>query len=419
MELALAERVKQIKPSPTLSLSAEVSRRREGGEDVISLEGGEPDFDTPDHVKQAALAAIKAGRNKYTAVDGTATLKQAIIHKLERDNGLRYAAAEVMVSVGAKQVLYNLCQAWLNPGDEVIIPGPFWPSYPDIVALAGGRPVIVPSTKAQGYKITASQLASAINAKTRLLILNSPCNPTGAVYDADELRALAHVLARHPQVLIASDDIYEQLVFADRRFVNVVNVDPRLRERTVIVNGVSKSFAMTGWRIGYAAGPAPLIAAMKNIQSQSTSNPTSIAQYAAEAALNGDRRFIDDMNRAYRQRHDWMLGALRTLPGVDCMPAAGAFYLFPEVATAMRALHCADDVAFARLLLERAGVAVVPGSAFGAPGHVRLSFAVDVPQLQRAIQRWRTFLGPVADVRPAGDRASCNTKEQRYAQLVS
>ncbi len=389
----LSSRVQSIKPSPTLAVTARAARLRAAGRDIVGLGAGEPDFDTPQHIKDAAVAAIARGFTKYTAVGGTASLKQAVVDKFRRENGLEYAAAQVLVSCGGKQSFFNLVQALIDPDDEVIIPAPYWVSYPDIVLLAGGRPVFIQAGIAQGFRITPEQLEAAITPRTRLFVLNSPGNPSGAVYSHDELAALGEVLRRHPQVLIASDDMYEHIRLQDAPFCNILNACPDLYPRTVVLNGVSKAYAMTGWRIGYCAGPVELITAMENVQSQSTSNPTSISQVAAEAALNGDPSCIEPMVRAFRERHEFVVNELNEMHGIDCLYAGGAFYAFPDASCAIWRLHEhgkiaeANDVALSEYLLETAGVAVVPGSAFGSEGYIRLSFATSMDQLRTAMQR--------------------------------
>ncbi|MEQ1814089.1 MAG: pyridoxal phosphate-dependent aminotransferase [Candidatus Nitrotoga sp.] len=391
--MKLSTRVQAIKPSPTLAVTARAAKLKAEGKDIIGLGAGEPDFDTPQHIKDAAIAAINKGFTKYTAVGGTPSLKQAVIAKFKRDNGLDYTAKEILVSCGGKQSFFNLALAVINPDDEVIIPAPYWVSYPDIVIIAGGKPVIVQAGIEQNFKMTATQLAAAITSKTKMVVINSPSNPSGAVYTLDELRALGEVLRRHPDVLIATDDMYEHITLTDDKFVNILNACPDLYPRTMVLNGVSKSYAMTGWRIGYAGGPAHIITAMENIQSQSTSNPTSISQVAAEAALNGDQGCITPMLKAFRERHEFIVSALNKIPGVRCIKAGGAFYAFPDMRTAISALHKkgvikdATDIALSEYLLEQAGVAVVPGSAFGAEGYIRLSFATSMDNLQQAIGR--------------------------------
>ncbi|MCB1734994.1 MAG: pyridoxal phosphate-dependent aminotransferase [Gammaproteobacteria bacterium] len=387
MPVSLSDRVQRVKPSPTLAVTARAAELRAAGQDIIGLGAGEPDFGTPEHIKQAAIAAIQAGETRYTAVDGTPALKKAIIAKFQRDNGLEYAPDQILVSSGGKQSFYNLCQALLNPGDEVIIPAPYWVSYPDMVLLADGQPIIVECHQAQNFKLQPEQLDAAITGKTRLVVLNSPSNPTGVAYTRDELAALGVVLRKHPDVLIATDDMYEHIIWADEPFANILNPCPDLYDRTLVLNGVSKAYAMTGWRIGYAGGPAAIIKAMKKIQSQSTSNPASISQAASVAALNGDQGCIQEMLHAFKSRHDIIQKRLDSLPGVECLPADGAFYLFPRVQHAIDKLAgIDDDVAFSEYLLK-AGVAVVPGSAFGAPGHVRISFATSLDNLNKAVDR--------------------------------
>jgi len=389
----LSERVGRVRPSPTLAVTARAAALRAAGRDIIGLGAGEPDFDTPEHIKEAAIAAIRAGQTKYTPVDGTPELKQAVIGKFRRENDLEYTPDEILVSCGGKQSFYNLAQALLDPGDEVVIPAPYWVSYPDMVLLADGRPVIVAAGRDQQFRITPEQLEAAITERTRLFVINSPSNPTGMAYGEDELAALGEVLRRHPRVMIATDDMYEHIRWSEAPFRNILNVCPDLRDRTIVLNGVSKAYAMTGWRIGYAGGPAWLIAAMKKIQSQSTSNPASISQAAATAALEGDQQCVRDMVRAFRERHDWLVAALNALPGVDCLPGDGTFYAFPSFHAVIEALPGVDDdVALAETLIEEANVALVPGSAFGAPGHMRLSFATSLDVLQEAIDRIRRVL---------------------------
>ncbi|HEY0720664.1 MAG TPA: pyridoxal phosphate-dependent aminotransferase [Gammaproteobacteria bacterium] len=394
MEIQLSHRVQSVKPSPTLAVTARAQELKAQGKDIIGLGAGEPDFDTPDHIKQAAIAAINAGFTKYTAVDGTASLKKAIIAKFERDNGLSYQPSQILVSCGGKQSFFNMAQALLNPGDEVIIPAPYWVSYPDMVLLAEGVPVIIQAGLEQGFKITPAQLEAAITAKTRLVVLNSPSNPTGVAYSRAELAALGEVLRRHPNLLIASDDMYEHILWADEPFANILNACPDLYERTIVLNGVSKAYSMTGWRIGYAAGPEKLIKAMKKVQSQSTSNPTSISQVAAEAALNGDQGCIQEMLKAFKQRHDFVVAGLNRIKGVKCLPSQGAFYSFFDVREAIDGLDgIEDDVQLAEYLLTDAGVALVPGSAFGQPGYLRLSFATSLDNLNEALKRIGRLLG--------------------------
>ena len=371
-----------------MAVTAKAAELRRAGRDVIGLGAGEPDFDTPEHIKNAAIEAIRAGRTRYTAVDGILELREAICEKFRRDNQVEYQPDQVLVSCGAKQSIYNLATALLGPGDEAIILAPYWVSYPDIVLLADAVPVIIAAGPEQHFKVTPEQLEATITPRTRLLMINSPSNPTGVAYTRAELEALAEVLRRHPQVIVATDDIYEHIYWSPEPFCTLLTVAPDLHERVVTINGVSKVYAMTGWRIGYAAGPRKLIAAMKKIQGQSTSNPTSISQYAALAALTGDQSCIGEMTTAFRARHDWLLAALNAVPGFRCLPADGAFYAFPDVSDAISSLDgVSDDTQFAEYLLEKAGVAVVPGAAFGAPGHVRLSFACALETLQKAVER--------------------------------
>ena len=388
MDIKTADRIARVKPSPTLAVTALAGQLRAEGRDVIGLAAGEPDFDTPDHIKQAAIQAINDGFTKYTAVDGTVGLKQAIINKFERDNGLQYQLDQILVSVGGKQAFYNMCQALLNPGDEVIIPAPYWVSYPDIVKLADGEPVIVEGNQSQSFKITAQQLDDAITDKTRLFVLNSPSNPSGKAYTRAELAELGAVLLKHPHVLVTTDDIYEHIVWTDEGFNNILNVCPALYDRTLVMNGVSKAYSMTGWRIGYTGGPADVIKAMKKIQSQSTSNPASISQVAAQAALEGSQDFLTGMCDVFKQRHDFVLASLNSIDGVDCLPSDGTFYSFPSFAAIIDRLDgIDDDVQLAQHLLEKSEVALVPGSAFGLNGHLRLSYATSMENLEKALDR--------------------------------
>ncbi len=392
--IRLSGRVGRIKPSPTLAVDARAKALKAQGKDVISLGAGEPDFDTPDHIKEAAIRAIREGFTKYTAVDGTPGLKQAVIAKFKRDNGLDYTPEEILVSVGGKQSFFNLAQALLDNGDEVIIPAPYWVSYPDMVLLADGSPVIISAGIEQAFKIRPEQLDRTITRKTRLLVINSPSNPTGAAYTRAELTALGEVLRKHPQVLIATDDMYEHILWAKEPFSNILNACPDLKDRTIVLNGVSKVYSMTGWRIGYAAGPKPLIAAMKKIQSQSTSNPTSIAQVAAEAALNGDQSCIAPMVRAFKERHDRVVERLNKIRGVRCRPSEGTFYAFPDFSQAIAATAGVNnDADMAEYLLNKIEVALVPGSAFGAEGHLRLSYATSMQNLDNALGRLEKLLG--------------------------
>jgi len=393
VEIPLSQRVRRIKPSPTLAVTARAAELKAQGVDVMSLGAGEPDFDTPAHIKEAAHQAIRDGFTKYTAVGGTPSLKQAVVDKMKRDNALDYQPGQVLVSNGGKQACYNLCQALLNDGDESIIPAPYWVSYPDMVLLAGGTPVILPTTAATRFKITPEQLERAITPRTRLFWINSPSNPSGMAYTHAELKALGQVLRRHPQVVIATDDMYEKILWAPEPFANLVNVCPDLYHRTVVIHAVSKTYSMTGWRIGWACGPAPLITAMADIQSQSTSNPNSIAQVAAEAALNGPQDCVAEMCKAFRGRHDRLVAGLNAIPGVKCEPGDGTFYAFPSFEGLMQKLGCQDDLALAEVLLQKARVAAVPGSAFGAPGYLRLSFATSDRVLEESVARIRALAG--------------------------
>ena len=390
MDIALASRVHQVKPSPTLAVAAKAAKMRAEGLDIIGLGTGEPDFDTPQHIKDAAIAAIKAGFTKYTPVDGIPELKQAIRDKFKRDNGLDYQLNQILVSVGGKQSCYNLCQAFIEEGDEVIIPAPYWVSYPDIVILAGGTPVIIPTTPAARYKITPEQLAETITPQTKLFFINSPSNPSGVAYTYAELQALGEVLKQHPHVLIATDDMYEHILWS-QPFVNILDACPELYSRTIVLNGVSKAYAMTGWRIGYAGGPAELIKAMTTIQSQSTSNPCSIAQKAAVAALNGGEETVREMVNAFHQRHDYVVQRLNDIPGIDVIPADGTFYIFPSVQRIIEQRGFTNDIEFADRLLQDQGVALVPGSAFGNEGCIRLSFATSMDILRDALDRLERF----------------------------
>jgi aspartate aminotransferase len=392
LTIRLAHRLQRIRPSPTVSITALAGRLREQGRDMIVLSVGEPDFPTPEHVKAAARDALARNDTKYTAVDGTRALKEAVAAKLARENGLVYTPDQVLISSGAKQSCYNACLALLDPGDEAVIPAPYWVSYPDMVRLADAEPVMVHAGAERGFKIDAEQLAAAITPKTRLLILNSPCNPTGAVYSRDDLAAFGAVLREHPRVAILADDIYEHIYWANTPFASFAQACPDLYHRTLTVNGMSKAYAMSGWRLGYAAGPAPLIKAMTSLQSQSTTSASTLSQAAARAALEGDQRCVRDMCAEFKRRHEVVLARLTAIPGVRCVPASGAFYLFPNVEAAQRAKGLASDVELCERLLEAEGVALVPGAAFGAPGHVRISFAASLELLEEALRRMHRFL---------------------------
>jgi len=394
LAIELSERVGRVKPSPTMAVTARAAEMRAAGHDIIGLGAGEPDFDTPDHISAAAVQAIESGQTRYTPVDGTPALKQAIQAKFERDNGLTYDANQILVSSGAKQSLYNLFMAVLGSGDEVVIPAPYWVSYPDMALLADGVPQIIEADQSQRFKITPEQLEAAITHRTRIVVLNSPSNPTGTAYSRAEFEALGEVLRRHPDVLIASDDIYEPILWTDEPFSNIALACPDLAERTVVVNGVSKAYAMTGWRIGYAAGPANVIGAMKKIQSQSTSNASSISQAASVAALNGDQGVIGPMVKAFRERHDFVVKRLNAMKGVSCIAGDGTFYAFPDVSGAIAAIDAVDsDTALAEYLIAEANVALVPGTAFGAPGHARISFATSMENLEKAMDRLEGVFG--------------------------
>ena len=392
MAIQSSNRIQRVKPSPTLAITALANQLRADGRDVIGLAAGEPDFTTPEHVKQAAIEAINNNVTKYTAVDGIPSLKQAIINKFEKDNGLSYQPDQILVSCGGKQSFFNLAQAMLNPGDEVIIPAPYWVSYPDMVMLADAEPVIVQGDQSQDFKITPAQLKAAITDKTRLFVINSPSNPSGKAYTLEELKALGEVLKDYPDVVIATDDMYEHIIWTEAGFCNILNACPELYDRTIVLNGVSKAYAMTGWRIGYAGGPADLIKNMKKIQSQSTSNPTSISQVASQAALEGDQSRLAEMNNAFKERHDYVLKTLSAMNGVSSLASDGTFYIFPSFHDVMERMGINDDVKLAERLLAEAEVALVPGSAFGSPGHLRISFATDMGSLETALQRIGNFI---------------------------
>jgi len=397
LTVSLSQRVQKVKPSPTLAVTARAAKLKAEGKDIIGLGAGEPDFDTPTFIADAGVEAIRKGITRYTAVDGTVELKDAIIAKFKRDNGLTYERNQIVVSSGAKQTCFNVCAAVLDPGDECIIPAPYWVSYPDMAMLADGVPVSVFGGASQGYKITPAQLEAAITPRSKLFFVNSPSNPTGAAYTKAELQALGAVLAKHPRIVIASDEMYEHIYWAAEPFTSFVQANPSLYDRTVTINGCSKAYAMTGWRIGYCGAPKELAAAMGTIQGQSTSNASSISQRAATVALNGDQTCVMQMNEAFRQRHDFVVAGLNAIPGISCRPGAGTFYAFADVSAAMQALGIVDDNAFAEYLLVEAGVAVVPGSGFGAPGHMRISFACGLATLDDALGRIRRVLtAPVA-----------------------
>lgn len=388
----ITSRLAKVKPSPTMAVTARAAELRAAGEDVIGLGAGEPDFDTPQHIKEAAKRAIDQGQTKYTAVGGTPELKAAVARKFERENGLQFRPDQILISCGGKQSFYNLVQTLIGEGDEVVIPAPYWVSYPDIVLLADGTPVAIETGLDEAFKVTPEKLRAALTGRTKLLVLNSPSNPTGAVYTAQELAALGAVLRDYPHVWIASDDIYEKICWGGEPFVNIANVCPELADRVLVLNGVSKAYAMTGWRIGYAAGNRDVIREMTTVQSQCTSNPCSISQAAAVAALDGDQGCIVTMNTAFERRHDMIVAGLNAIEGVRCIPSGGAFYAFPDVSEALEKMGIDDDVGFAEALLNEVKVALVPGSAFGAPGYVRLSFATSDENLTSALQRIRAFV---------------------------
>ncbi len=395
MDIKLSHRVQRIKPSPTLAISARAGELKAAGKSVVNLGVGEPDFDTPEHIREAGINAIKEGFTRYTAVDGIPELKQAIIDKFSNDNGLNYELNQVLVSVGGKQSFFNLTQALLNTGDEVIIPAPYWVSYPDMVLLAEGEPVIVEGNQENQFKITPKQLAAAITDRTRLFVINSPSNPTGMTYSKAELEALGEVLREYPKVMIATDDMYEHIYWGrEEGFYNIVMACSDLYDRTIVLNGVSKAYAMTGWRIGYAGGPADLIAAMKKVQSQSTSNPCSIAQVAAVTALTGGKECINDMMVAFKRRHDYLVRELNTIPGFSAITTDGTFYVFPNIRGAIDKMDGIEgDLDFAEKLLVETGVALVPGAAFGLRDHIRLSIATSDENLETAVERIRKFVG--------------------------
>ncbi|QEU08367.1 pyridoxal phosphate-dependent aminotransferase [Paracoccus yeei] len=392
----LSQTLARVKPSPTVAITGRARDLAAEGRDIISLSAGEPDFDTPLHIREAGKAAIDAGHTRYTAVDGIPELKRAICAKFARENGLDYGPAQVTVGTGGKQILYNALMATLNPGDEVVIPAPYWVSYPDMVLLAGGTPVVIEGAMANGYRITPEQLEAAITPKTKWVILNSPSNPTGAGYGENHMRGLTDVLMRHPHVWVLSDDIYEHLVFDDFRFATPVQVEPGLKDRTLTMNGVSKAYAMTGWRIGYGAGPVELIRAMGTLQSQSTSNPCSISQYAALAALEGPQDYIAESRAVFQHRRDLVVDGLNACPGIECPVPQGAFYVYPSIKaligkTSAGGAPITDDEAFATALLDETGVAVVFGAAFGLSPHFRISYATSDAVLADACGRIRRF----------------------------
>ena len=394
MEIKVANRAASIKPSPTLAVTAKAAELRAAGRDIIALSAGEPDFDTPSHIKEAAVKAIHDGKTKYTAAGGLPELKQAVVDKFQRENALSYKPEQVLVSCGAKHSIYNLMQALLNPGEEVIIPAPYWVSYPDMAKLTGAEPVVIKTGLENRFKITRKQLHGAITDKSRLLIINSPSNPTGVSYSETELAEIAALLTEHPEIIILTDDIYEHILWGQSGFKNIVNVCPELYDRTVVVNGVSKAYSMTGWRIGYLGGPLPLVKAAQKIQSQSTSNASSISQYAAIAALTGDQTYINESMAIFKQRHDFVHAGLNSIDGVECTASDGTFYSFPNMQGVIDKLDgINNDIELGEYLLEQAEVALVPGSAFGAKGYMRLSYATSMENLETAIERLKDALG--------------------------
>ena len=394
MEIRVANRAASIKPSPTLAVTAKAAELRAAGRDIIALSAGEPDFDTPSHIKEAAVKAIHDGKTKYTAAGGLPELKQAVVDKFQRENALSYKPEQVLVSCGAKHSIYNLMQALLNPGEEVIIPAPYWVSYPDMAKLTGAEPVVIKTGLENRFKITRKQLHGAITDKSRLLIINSPSNPTGVSYSETELAEIAALLTEHPEIIILTDDIYEHILWGQSGFKNIVNVCPELYDRTVVVNGVSKAYSMTGWRIGYLGGPLPLVKAAQKIQSQSTSNASSISQYAAIAALTGDQTYINESMAIFKQRHDFVHTGLNSIDGVECTASDGTFYSFPNMQGVIDKLDgINNDIELGEYLLEKAEVALVPGSAFGAKGYMRLSYATSMENLETAIERLKDALG--------------------------
>jgi aspartate aminotransferase len=387
----ISDSLKRIKPSPTIAVTQKARELRAAGKNVISLGAGEPDFDTPDNIKKAAIKAIKSGDTKYTAVDGTPALKKAIVDKFKRENKLNYSTDQITVGTGGKQVLYNAFMATLNKGDEVIIPAPFWVSYPDMVLLAGGKPKIVKCTESEGFKLTAKKLKKSITKKTKWVILNSPSNPTGAGYTKKEIADLAKVLLRNKKVHILSDDIYEHIKYDNFNFFTIAQIS-KLKDRTLTMNGVSKSYAMTGWRIGYAAGPKDIIRAIGKIQSQSTSNPSSISQAAAVEALNGNQGFIKKRSKAFKERRDFVVKSLNNIKGINCLTPNGAFYVFPSCKGILnKKTKFKTDTDFVQKLLEKSNVAVVQGSAFGLDGYFRISYATSMKNLKKAMDRIKSF----------------------------
>lgn len=393
MQKKLSNLVERIKPSPTMLLSARAYELKMQGKDIINLSVGEPDFDTPEFIKQSAIKALADGKTKYTPVAGIASLRQTIVDKFARENQLKYQMEQIIVSCGAKQCIFNACLALLNPGDEVILPAPYWVSYPDIIKITGAKPIVIPTNIEQKYKINASQLESAINQNTKAIILNSPGNPSGTIYSIEELKALAEVLLKHPQIYIISDDIYEHINWSNTKFNNIVNACPKLYDRTIVVNGTSKAYAMTGWRIGYAAAPPEIFTAMQKIQSQSTSCACSIAQVATEAALTGDQTCVKTMLQEFKKRHDYVFETLSAIDGIKIIPSDGTFYTFPNLQNVIdRAKNIQTDFELSDHLLTKAGIAITPGSAFGLPGAMRISYATNTDNLLNALNQLKLFI---------------------------
>ncbi len=390
LALELAQRVQRIKPSATLAVSNRAQEMQDAGQDIISLSIGEPDFDTPNHIKEAAIQAIRDGHTKYTAIDGIKPLKLAIIEKFKNENNLHYGLDQILVSSGAKHSIFNALSAIINPGDEVIILAPYWVSYPDMVKLCDGTPVIVKADIEHDFKVSAAQLKAAITSKTRAIIINSPSNPSGISYDESELRALGEVILESPGIIVISDDIYEHHLWRNRPYKNIVNACPDLYDYTIVTNSVSKTYAMTGWRIGYVGGPAKIVGAMKKAQSQNTSSPCSISQYAALAAITGDQACVGEMTKAYKERHDFIFAELQTMPGIKCLPSDGTFYTFVSIEGLLNINPAiTNDIEFAEYLLNEAGLAVIPGSAFGAAGYIRICYTTSMEQLVEAVRRLR------------------------------
>ena len=393
LSISSSERSKNIKPSPTLAVSAMAAKLRAEGKDIISLSAGEPDFDTPEYIKNAAIEALNKGQTKYTAVDGTPELKQAIVNKFQKENNLSYKNNQILVSCGAKHSLYNLFQAVLDPGDEIILPAPYWASYPDMAILAGAVPISISTTINENFKINAENLSEVISDRTKLLVLNSPSNPSGTNYNGNELAAIADVLLKHPNIAVVTDDIYEHIFWGLDKFANILNVCPELYDRTVVVNGVSKAYSMTGWRIGYAAGPEEIIKQMKKIQSQSTSNPNSIAQAAAVSALNGKQDFIKECVNTFKDRHDFIINEMKKIDGIKIIESEGTFYTFPDMNNIINRIDkISNDIELAEFFLDHAKVAMVPGSAFGTPGCMRISFATSMENIREGVKRIKDAL---------------------------